>query len=64
MAKDITYDQLVIELQKEGKSLGSISIKKSDIDTLINLHDQTFEEVVGNMAKTLEDGITERSKNN
>ena len=61
MANEKTYDQLVIELQKDGESLGSIAIGKVDIDTLINLHGQTFEEVVGNMAKTLEDGIAERS---
>lgn len=56
------YDRVVIEFQKEGNSLGSAMIDKKDIDTLVNLHDQTLENIIGDLAKTLEDAITKRSK--
>jgi hypothetical protein len=61
MTEDKIYDLLVIELQKDGKSVGSISIQRKDIDTMVQLHDQTIDTIVGDMVKTLEDGIRERS---
>ena len=51
------YDVVVVEFQKGDKSAGAISIKKSDIDTMINLHGQTIESIIGDMAKTLEKAI-------
>ena len=55
------YDILVIEFQKDGNSLGSISMKKSDIDTLKNLHGHSIEIIAGDMAKTIENAIRERN---
>lgn len=60
--EDNLYDILVIEFQKDGNSLGSISMKKSDIDTLKNLHGHSIEVIAGDMAKTIEDAIRERNK--
>lgn len=51
------YDTLVIELQKEGKSVGSISILKQDLQTLQNSHGTDIPTIVADMIKTLEDGI-------
>lgn len=56
------YDRVIIEFQKDGISLGSGMMDKKDIDTLTNLHDQTLEQIIGDLAKTLENAITERSK--
>jgi hypothetical protein len=56
------YDRVIIEFQKDGNSVGSGMIDKKDIDTLVNLHDQTLEQIIGDLAKTLENAITERSK--
>jgi len=56
------YDTLVIELQKDGKSVGSISIKKTDIDTLISLHDQKLNNIVADATQTLMDGVEHRNK--
>ena len=58
------YDTLVIELQKDGKSVGSISIKKTDIDTLISLHDQKLNNIVADATQTLMDGVEHRNKQN
>jgi hypothetical protein len=55
------YDILVIEFQKDGNSLGSISMKKSDIDTLKTLHGHSIEVIAGDMAKTIEDAINKRN---
>ena len=55
------YDKIVIEFQKENKSVGSISIDKKDLDTLINLHEQTMPAIIADMAKELENGIRERA---
>lgn len=54
------YDSLVIEFQKGETSVGAISIKKSDIDTLIEMHGQSIDMIVGDMAKTLEKAINDR----
>ena len=58
------FDKLVIELQKDGKSVGSISIDSKDIETMENLHGHTMETIVSDMVKTLKDGITERKGKN
>jgi hypothetical protein len=56
------YDTLVIELQKDEKSIGSISILKRDLDTLMNSHGQTLQEIVADMVNTLQDGIGKTEK--
>jgi hypothetical protein len=48
------YDTLVIELQNEGKSVGSISIRKTDLDTLIKSHGQTRAAILEDMVETIE----------
>lgn len=55
------YDRVIIEFQKGDVSLGSAMMDKKDIDTLINLHEHTIESIVGDLAKTLENAITERA---
>ena len=57
MENEELYDLVVVEFQKGDKSAGAISIKKSDIDIMINLHGQTIESIVGDMAKSLEKAI-------
>lgn len=57
-----TYDRIVIEFQKENESVGSAIMDKKDIDTLVSLHGQTLEEVIGNLTKTLEDAVNKRNK--
>ena len=57
-----TYDRIIVELQKDGNSVGSAIMDKKDIDTLRNLHDHSIESIVGDLAKTLEDAVIERSK--
>lgn len=59
--EETLYDILVIEFQKDGNSLGSISMKKSDIDTLKNLQGHSIETIAGDMAKTIEDAIAKRN---
>ena len=57
--ENANYDTLVIEFQKGDQSMGAISIKKSDIDLMIEMHGQTIETIVGDMAKTLENAIND-----
>ena len=57
MAKENTYDVLVVEFQKGDRSAGAISIKKSDIDLMVNMHGQTLEGIVGDMTRTLLEAI-------
>jgi hypothetical protein len=55
------YDTLVIELQSEGKSVGSISIKKIDLDTLMNVHGQSRAHVLDDIVNTIEEAqVTEK----
>jgi hypothetical protein len=58
-----TYDVLVIEFQKGDKSAGAISIKKADIDVMVNMHGQTLEGIAGDMAKTLFEAIQKQEAN-
>lgn len=57
--ENANYDTLVIELQKGDQSMGAISIKKTDIDTMMEMHGQTIEAIVGDMAKTLEKAVND-----
>jgi hypothetical protein len=54
------YDILVIELQKEGKSLGSISITHEDLDMMI-YHEGKLEKILLDMYLQLEDGAKKRN---
>jgi hypothetical protein len=56
------YDRIVVEFQKGEMSVASGMMDKVDIDTLRNLHDHSIETVIGDLAKTLENAIIERSK--
>ena len=58
--ENTSYDVLVLEFQKGDQSAGAISIKKSDIDMLVNMHGQTLEFIVGDMARTLLDAIEKK----
>jgi len=59
------FDTVVIEFQNQGESVGSISIKSIDLDTLEKLHGQEFKTVIADMAETLKNQIDERvSKSN
>ena len=62
--ENANYDTLVIELQKGDQSMGAISIKKSDIDLMIEMHGQTIEAIVGDMAKTLEKAVNDMVEKN
>ena len=59
-----TFDTVVLELQKEGKSVGSISIKTQDLETLEKLHGHDFKTVVADMAETLKSKVDERESSN
>ncbi len=56
------YDRIIVEFQKDDISVASGMMNKSDIDTLRKLHEHSIETVIGDLAKTLEDAIIERSK--
>jgi hypothetical protein len=62
--ENANYDTLVIELQKGDQSMGAISIKKSDIDMMTEMHGQTIEAIVGDMAKTLEKAVNDMVEKN
>jgi hypothetical protein len=62
--ENANYDTLVIELQKGDQSMGAISIKKSDIDLMTEMHGQTIETIVGDMAKTLEKAVNDMVEKN
>jgi|LakMenEpi03Aug12_release.lakeMendotaPanAssembly.Ray.scaffolds.fasta_scaffold4292990_1 hypothetical protein len=48
------YDTLVIELQKDGTSVGSASIKKIDLDMLMNMHGHSRSSVISDMIEAIE----------
>jgi hypothetical protein len=56
---DKLFDTMVIEFQKDGKSLASIALDYDDMKGLEENFGQKREEVIANMIKTLEDGYTE-----
>ncbi len=56
--KQQPYDILVLEIQKEGKSLGSISIKYEDID-MLTYHGTKVPDILMDMYSQLENGIPE-----
>jgi hypothetical protein len=58
------FDTLVIELQHEGKSVGSIAIKKTDLDMLMNVHGHSRAEIIDDMIKAIEtkDSVQQEQK--
>lgn len=60
----VKYDSLVIELQHEGKSAGSISIKKTDLDMLMNVNGHSRAEIIDDMIKAIEtkDSVPQEQK--
>jgi hypothetical protein len=60
----IKFDTLVIELQNSGKSVGSVSIKKTDLDMLMNLHGHTREFIINDMINAIEnkDSVQQEQK--
>lgn len=56
------YDRIIVEFQKDDTSVASGMMNKVDIDTLRNLHEHSIETIIGDLAKTLENAIIERSK--
>ena len=57
-----TFDKLIIELQKDKKSVASISIKAQDLDFLESAHGQSRSSIIEDMIQTMEEGIKEKSK--
>jgi hypothetical protein len=54
------FDTLIIELQKEGKSVASIAIKSYDLAGLETNYNQPRAEVIENIIQTMEAGLEER----
>ena len=59
-----TFDTLIVEIQKEGKSVVSLSISKNDIDVLTNVQGQTINEVLGSIYETLVDTAEKHTESN
>lgn len=59
------FDTLVIELQNEGQSVGSIAIKKTDLDMLMNMHGHSRADILEDMIQTIEnkDSIQQEQSN-
>jgi hypothetical protein len=57
--KDKPYDILVFELQKEGKSEASISIKYEDLDIMLQ-NDIKIGDILEDMLLQMENGISEK----
>lgn len=51
------YDTLIIELQKDGKAVSSISITHTDMNFLLESHGLVRGELLSDMVQTMEDGI-------
>lgn len=56
------FDTMVIEFQKDGKSLASIALDYEDMKGLEENFGQTREVIISNMIKTLEDAYQERTE--
>ena len=61
MANEL-YDTVVIELQKNGKSASSISIKEVDLSFLLNTETNRGD-VLDNLVKVMEEGLNENVNN-
>jgi hypothetical protein len=56
------FDTLVIELQKNNKSVASISIKKTDLDMLMNTHGHSRSDIIEDMISTMEENLSQEIK--
>ena len=50
------YDTIILELQKEGKAVSSISMKKIDMEALQNSHNTTRGTIINDMILAMEEG--------
>jgi hypothetical protein len=50
------YDTIILELQKEGKAVASISMKKIDMEALQNSHNTTRGTIIDDMILSMEEG--------
>ena len=50
------YDTIILELQKEGKAVASISMKKIDMEALQNSHNTTRGTIIDDMILAMEEG--------
>jgi hypothetical protein len=62
MAQKQTFDKLVIELQKDEKSVISLSIGKNDIDMLQNVHKQDISTILSDIYNTLIENAEKNAK--
>lgn len=58
------YDTLIFELQKNGKSAASLSIKAVDLEILQNSHNSSRAETIENIILVMEDALAEKSNKN
>jgi len=50
------YDTIILELQKDGKAVASISMKKIDMEALQNSHNTTRGTIIDDMILAMEEG--------
>jgi hypothetical protein len=60
MASEKLFDRMVIELQKDGKSVASIALDHDDMKGLEENFGQKRIEIIENMIQTLEDAYKKR----
>lgn len=63
MENSIDFDILVVEFQKDNKSIGSVSIAKSDLEKLQISSDITLPDIASDMTNSLIQDIQEIQKN-
>lgn len=55
------FDTVVIELQKNGTSKGSVSISSKDLESLKQKHNVEFEDIIFDMYSTILEEARKRS---
>ena len=55
------YDRVIIEFQKDGKSVVSTSINTIDLETMTNLHGQKKSEVIAMIVEEMHSEIQKRN---
>jgi hypothetical protein len=67
MNANANYDRIIIEFQKDGKSVVSTAINNIDLETMVNLHGQKKSEVIAMIVEEMhselqkKDGVSARS---
>ena len=56
------YDTIILELQKDGKAVASISMKKIDMEALQNSHNTTRGTIIDDMILAMEQGKQENEE--